>query len=195
MLCSDPAKSVMFVLESPAARASCGRLRASVPDGPLTFFVHTHVREDTFQLFGFLSAQERQVFRLLLGVSTVGPRIALAVLSSLPAAELSRVIARRELARLTAISGIGKKIAERLLLELRDKLPLTEGAPPRAPRQGALAASPPPSPDTRDRLISALTNSGYKPAEAERAAEQLGERLEELPLPELIREALRMLAK
>jgi Holliday junction DNA helicase RuvA len=181
-----------------APLGTVGRLRGAGNKGPaepLTFHVHTHVREDTFQLFGFSSASERSVFRELLGVSTVGPRTALSILSNIPATELGRVIARKELGRLTSIPGVGKKTAERLLLELRDKLPSTGGAEPRPAPGKAAAASAAPSGDSRAMVISALTNSGYKPADAERAVELLGERVDVLPVPELIREALRLLVK
>jgi holliday junction DNA helicase RuvA len=178
-----------------APLGTIGRLRAGTPQGALTLFVHTHVREDTFQLFGFASALDRTVFRLLIGVSTVGPRTAMAVLSSLPAPELARVISRKELARLTAVPGIGKKIAERLLLELRDKLPSGAelAAGPRPAPAGPVPTGP--APDNRERLVFALTRSGYRQQEVERVAEQLGDKLDALPLPELVREALRLLAK
>lgn len=190
-----------------APLGTVGRVRGAGQKGPqdaLTFFVHTHVREDVLQLFGFSSAFERTVFRELLGVSTVGPRTALSILSHVPANELGRVIARKELGRLTSIPNVGKKTAERLLLELRDKLPA--GAPGPAGTTGAAGTAPEPrlvskptsvpsGADNRAMLISALTNSGYKPIDAERAAEMLGERVEVLPVPELIREALRVLAK
>src|SRR5580704_4568150 len=98
--------------------------RARIDDtGRVTLWVHTHVREDALALYGFADEGERAAFRALLGVSNVGPRIAVAVLGALPAADLSRAVARRDLSALTSVSGVGKKIAERLLLELRDKLP------------------------------------------------------------------------
>ena len=105
-----------------------GRVR---PDeaGRVSLWVHTHVREDTLALYGFADENERAAFRILIGVSNVGPKIAIAVLSALPAAELARAIAKRDLSALTAVSGIGKKIAERLLLELRDKIPVLAAAP------------------------------------------------------------------
>src|SRR3954471_6600235 len=91
-------------------------------EGRVTIYVHTHVREDALMLFGFAMESERHAFRTLIGVSNVGPKTALAVLSALPAADLARAIAAKDVARLTAISGVGKKTAERLVLELRDKL-------------------------------------------------------------------------
>src|SRR5579859_1351934 len=90
--------------------------------GDATFYVHTHAREDALSLFGFATEPDRLAFRTLIGVSSVGPKTALAVLSALPAAELGRAIAAKDLGKLTSIPGIGKKTAERLVLELRDKL-------------------------------------------------------------------------
>jgi Holliday junction DNA helicase RuvA len=167
--------------------------RSRVDDaGRVTLWVHTHVREDALALFGFADEAERAAFRALLGVSNVGPKIAVAVLGALPAAELSLAVARRDLAALTAVSGIGKKIAERLLLELRDKLPT-------APSRGAGAASPDRAPpaagDGEDRLRSALTGMGFKPGEADRAIAALGARAPGAALEDLIREALATLAR
>lgn len=181
--------------EVAAPLGTAGRLRALSPSGPHTLFIHTNVREDALELFGFASRYDRDVFRSVIGVSGVGPRTALAVLSALPGGELARVISRKEIARLVAISGIGKKTAERLLLELRDKLPLPSG-PAAAPADAARpVASPAGAPDTRELLISALTRMGYKPAEAERAAGELDEKIDALSLSDAIREALRVLAK
>src|SRR6185295_11656591 len=108
-----------------------------------------------------------------------------------PAPDLGQAIARKELGRLTSISGIGKKTAERLLLELKDKLPILEAG---AVRTGATPARPPKN-GTADLLAGALVNMGYRPAEAERAIESLGEKLAELPLPDLLKEALKVLSK
>ena len=162
-------------------------------EGRVTLFVHTHVREDALTLFGFASDGDRLAFRTLIGVSNVGPKTAIAVLSALPAADLGRAIARKELGKLTAISGVGKKTAERLLLELKDKLPALESASPR-PAGGAAAA--PAAPASTVELVSrALVNMGYRSAEADRAVEQLGPKLAEMPLPDLIKEALGVLSK
>jgi Holliday junction DNA helicase RuvA len=163
-------------------------------DGRLTLFIHTHVREDVFSLFGFASEGDRLAFRTLIGVASVGPKTAIAVLSSLPAAELGQAIARKELGRLTAVPGIGKKTAERLLLELKDKIPLLEAAGPRGAQP---AAATPAKASNADLLTSALVNMGYKPGEAERAIEQIGRdgKLAELALADLLREALAVLSK
>lgn len=164
--------------------------------GRATFFVHTHVREDQLTLFAFATEGDRLAFRTLIGVSNVGPKTAIAVLSALPAADLGLAIARKELGKLTSISGVGKKTAERLMLELKDKLAILEGAAGARPSPTAAAEAPKRS-SNADVLTSALVNMGYRPAEAERAVEQLGrdEKLGALPLPDLVKEALAVLSK
>jgi Holliday junction DNA helicase RuvA len=166
--------------------------RAHTDDaGRVTLWVHTHVREDALALFGFADETERGAFRALLAVSNVGPKIAVAVLSALPAAELARAVARRDLAAMTGIPGVGKKIAERLLLELRDKLPVSSAS---APAATVAAANGGPSGGS-ERLRSALTGMGFKPSEAERAVAAVGERAGSASLEEMLREALATLAK
>jgi len=161
--------------------------------GRVTFFVHTHVREDQITLFGFASDGDRVAFRTLIGVSNVGPKTAIAVLSSLPAGDLGQAIARKELGKLTSISGVGKKTAERLLLELKDKLPILSAV---APRTTVTEISAPAArPATADLLAGALVNMGYRSAEADRAIEQLGPKIAEMALPDLIKEALAVLSK
>jgi holliday junction DNA helicase RuvA len=165
-------------------------------EGRSTLFVHTHVREDIFSLFGFATEGDRIAFRTLIGVSSVGPKMAIAVLSALPAPDLGLAIARKELGKLTSISGVGKKTAERLLLELKDKVPILEAA---GPRGGASGASTAPitvaASSTGDLLARALVNMGYRQGEADRAVEQLSAKIGETPLPELLREALAVLSK
>jgi holliday junction DNA helicase RuvA len=180
---------VGYELASPIG--TLGRARAD-DGGRVTLWVHTHVREDALALFGFADENERGAFRALIGVSNVGPKIAVAVLGALPSADLARAIAARDLSALTSISGIGKKIAERLLLELRDKLPVgppSPASPPGTGAQGVRSAG-----DDEERLRTALTGMGFRPAEADRAIATLGERVHG-PLPELLREALALLAK
>ncbi|MGH7438246.1 MAG: Holliday junction branch migration protein RuvA [Polyangiaceae bacterium] len=167
--------------------------RAPADDaGRITLWVHTHVREDALSLFGFADELERSAFRVLLGVSNVGPKIAVAVLGALPAAELAAAVARKDLAALTSVSGVGKRIAERLLLELRDKLPVLPAgdSPPgtSSAAQGKTAAA------WAERLRGALTGMGFKPAEAERAVASLGER-DGVAFETLLRDALALLAK
>ena len=176
--------------------------RAAKDDtGKTTLFVHTHVREDVFSLFGFASDGDRVAFRTLIGVSSVGPKTAIAVLSALPAHELGQAIARKELGKLTSISGIGKKTAERLLLELKDKLPVLQAAAPRgAGTANVSSAQPGPhapvATPTSELLARALVNMGYRQVEADRAVEQLASKLsEDHPLPDLLKEALAILSK
>ncbi len=158
--------------------------------GIVTLYVHTHVREDLFALYGFPSRDDRAAFRELIGVSNVGPKIAMALLGSLSAGELASVISRGEVARLVAVPGIGKKTAERLILELKGKLQAT----PVAPAKGA--APVPAAPEGQAELLaSALTRMGFKPAEAERAVAALGARVKTEPLGDLVRDALAVLSK
>ena len=120
-----------------------GTVGRAAPDaeGAITLFVHTHVREDAFLLYGFASREDRAVFRQLIGISSIGPKIALNILGALPVAELSAAVHREETAKLTRVPGVGKKTAERIVLELKDKLlapPPSPGPRPRrpAPRRG-----------------------------------------------------------
>jgi Holliday junction DNA helicase RuvA len=175
--------------EVTAPLGTMGRAREEA--GSVTLFVHTHVREDTLALFGFATEADRLAFRTLIGVSNVGPRTAVAVLSALPAAELARAIASKDIGKLTSISGIGKKTAERLLLELRDKLE----APPPSETNGAPPAARAPTGSHAELLASALTRMGYRPSEAERAVAALGERVHSAPMADLVKEALVLLAK
>jgi Holliday junction DNA helicase RuvA len=168
-----------------------GRVRAD-DAGRVTLWVHTHVREDVLALYGFADETERAAFRALLGVSNVGPKIAVAVLGALPAEDLSRVVARRDLAAMTGISGVGKKIAERLLLELRDRLPALAASASLVAKTGGLDRAPM---GNAERLRGALTGMGFKPGEADRAIATLGERDAQAPFEEMLREALALLAK
>jgi Holliday junction DNA helicase RuvA len=179
--------------ELAAPLGTLGRARSD-DSGRVTLWVHTHVREDALALYGFADETERAAFRALLAVSNVGPKIAVAVLGALPANELARAVAGRNLNALTAVSGIGKKIAERLLLELRDKLPLLTSTSTTTPG-GAFAATPQRPAGGDERLRAALTGMGFKPAEAERAVQAIGVRAEETPFGELLREALGILAR
>jgi Holliday junction DNA helicase RuvA len=145
-------------------------------------WVHTHVREDALDLFGFANETDRRVFRLLLGVPNVGPKTALGVLSALSVEDLARAVERGDHARLGKVPGIGKKTAERLVLELKEKLRGLESAP-------AVHASETLG-NEASRLLSALVNMGYRPGEAERAVSALGPKLETEPLGNLLREAL-----
>jgi Holliday junction DNA helicase RuvA len=178
---------VGYELASPLG--TLGRLRAD-DEGRVTLWVHTHVREDTLALYAFSDERERMAFRALLGVSNVGPKIAVAVLGALPASELARTIARQDLAAFKGVPGVGRKIAERLLLELRDKLPEGEAGATTEPSAPGKAVR-----DGDERLRGALTGMGFRPAEADRAIAALGARLQSASLEELLREALALLAK
>jgi len=156
------------------------------PGVEVDLYVHTHVREDALQLYGFLDAAERALFLLLLQVSTIGPRVALGVLSGMDTPDLEDAIADGDTRRLVAVPGIGKKKAELMILQLREKvrvLQQSRAASETAARPGGDAAE----------AVSALVNLGYKQHEAERAVA----RTEETgtgALADLIREALRRLA-
>jgi Holliday junction DNA helicase RuvA len=176
-----------------------GRVKAD-DAGKVTLWVHTHVREDALSLFGFADELERAAFRVLLGVSNVGPKIAVAVLGSLTAAELASAVARKDLGAFTSISGVGKRIAERLLLELRDKLPV--GLAPVSPAGHGARLAPPAGAggDADERLRGALTGMGFKPAEAERAVGSMRDRDrrdggQSESFEARLREALALLAK
>jgi Holliday junction DNA helicase RuvA len=135
------------------------------PGDEVALRIHTHVREDAFTLYGFATLLEQGLFERLIGVSGIGPRLALAVLSGIEPLELVRAIERGDLARLTAIPGVGKKTSERLVLELKDRLP-------RAQLAAAVAGSTAPDePVLRDDVLSALLNLGYHRPLAERAVD------------------------
>ena len=161
------------------------------PKGEIELWVHTHVREDALELFGFAGELERRVFRLLVSVPNVGPKTAIGVLGALPIADLSRAISARDLGRLGKVPGIGKKTAERLVVELADKLPAL--VPPEALGKAAGGKATGAALATSQLLLKALVNMGYRPAEAERAVEHLGKRIDAEPLSDLLRSALAFL--
>ena len=155
---------------------------------PVDVRVRTVVREDAFELFGFLSRGEEEVFQLLNEVSRVGPRLALTVMSGMEVPELVAALSRAEVARLAKIHGVGKKTAERLVLELKDKV---KAIHLEAVARGTAPAAPS---GTHSDLVSALLNLGYKQPQAEKAAELAGERLgAEASFQALFREALKAL--
>jgi Holliday junction DNA helicase RuvA len=167
-----------------APLGTLGRARTS--EGAIELFVHTHVREDALDLFGFATETDRQAFRLLLSIPNVGPKTALGVLSALTVSELGRAVGSGDVKRLSKVPGIGKKTAERLVLELKDKLPAIGG-------DALPAVAGAPASDAKERLLSALTNMGYRAAEAERAVAGLGSKVEGAPIGELLKEALALL--
>jgi Holliday junction DNA helicase RuvA len=150
---------------------------AAKADDEITVETYLHVREDTLQLFGFADADERELFVQLLGVNGVGPKVALAIVSGSRPDELRRAIVREDVARFQAIPGIGKKTAERIVLELKEKIAIGENADAFSPKD--LTA--------RDALVEL----GYAPVDAERALIDVDP---DLPLEEQVRLALRKAA-
>jgi Holliday junction DNA helicase RuvA len=149
----------------------------------VSLFVHTHVREDALSLFGFLRAEEKLLFERLISVSGIGPKLAVTILSGMPADAMIAAMKGNNIAALTRIPGIGKKTAERMVLELRDKLEAFAIA------AVATVASP-----VEEDVISALVNLGYQRPLAERALARLGNTSSE-PFDGLFRKALAALAK
>ncbi len=157
--------------------------------------IYTNVREDAIDLFGFCERQEKEMFIILISVSGVGPKLAMNILSGLPPAGLASAILTTDLGRLTKLPGVGKKTAERLCVELKDKVQFFA-----ASDSAALAPAKPIEVDQVGAdVISALVNLGYAPAAARQALEKVrgvitAEEYERLPLAELLRQALRSLA-
>ncbi|MEW6332497.1 MAG: Holliday junction branch migration protein RuvA [Pseudomonadota bacterium] len=155
---------------------------------PVTLHTHLVVREDAHLLYGFAREAQRRLFRDLLRVNGVGPRVALAVLSGLADEEFLRCVAEEDITRLTKVPGIGRKTAERLVIELRDKLPKEVPLP-----AGHVAAAGPAAPaDPVSEAVSALVALGYKPNEASRAVRGIAAK--GLNAEEIIRQALKGMA-
>jgi Holliday junction DNA helicase RuvA len=151
--------------------------------------IHTHVREDAILLFGFSTQLELQVFERLIAISGIGPKVAIAVLSGIDAQELAHAVQRGDVVRLTAIPGIGKKTAERIGLELKDRLPLAVTVDAgRADEAGA-------ADDLRADLLSALLNLGYHRTLAEKAVDRTLKLAGETTFEARLRRALAELAK
>ena len=151
--------------------------------------IHTHVREDTLDLFGFVEESEQLLFERLIGVSGIGPRLAQVVLSGMPPGELLEALARGNVPRLVRIPGVGKKTAERMVLELRDG-----AAELVAVETGETTA---PEPSVGDDVAAALVNLGSRPKDAERAVAAVaeGEGEGDLGFQDLLRRSLRRLSK
>ena len=161
------------------------------PEQSVTLHIHTHVREDAIQLFGFLSAREKDAFLLLLTVSGIGPKLALSVISTLSVDDLASAIRDDDYKVLASVPGIGKKSAGRLALELKDKIEKISMA-----TDGLTTKAPQSSNRTLDDALSALVNLGYKAADVKDVLKQvLADRNGETPLQDLIRAALKELAK
>jgi Holliday junction DNA helicase RuvA len=144
---------------------SAARTMADAAPDDVSLITHLVVREDALSLYGFASADERELFLALLGVSGVGPKVALSILSAYPAPSVRAAIAAGDDALFTAVPGIGKKLAARLVVELRDRV----GSVPTAASPGAGSASPVAADDDRLAARAALVGLGYSVAEAEAA--------------------------
>lgn len=149
----------------------------------VALFVHTHLREDGIALFGFLTEREKQIFERLIGVTGIGPRLARVILSGMAPDDLIAAIARGDLGRLGTIPGVGKKTAERMILELKEKML-------------ELAADTPVAAETgEDDVVSALVNLGYKASQAERAVAEARREKPEGAFHELLRASLNRLSR
>ena len=160
--------------------------RIGEPGDEVTLLTHTHVREDTLALFGFLTAAEQALFERLIAVSGVGPKLAIAILSGIETPDLVAALRASDVPRLTRIPGVGKKTAERLVLELRDKM------------HGILAAEEPtpagPAATSKEDLVSALVHLGYSRPEAERGVERALKEDGAGRFEDLLRRTLRILS-
>ncbi|MGD8434251.1 MAG: Holliday junction branch migration protein RuvA [Syntrophobacterales bacterium] len=156
----------------------------------VALYIHTHVREDALQLYGFQAQEEKALFVRLMGVAGIGPRLAVNILSGISPAELAECLGQGNLARLISIPGVGRKTAERIMVEMRDKLPALA-----ADRDIALSVKSAADEAVMNDAISALVNLGYKKGVARKAIEEAAERLEgEINLEGLLKESLRALA-
>jgi len=164
----------------------------SLPEsGEVRLQVHTHVREDALLLFGFCSTSEKEMFTTLINISGIGPKLALNILSHIPVAELQGAVLAGDIKRLAALPGIGKKTAERLVLELKDKLgPVAANAALAQPH----TAIPLTASDPLADVLSALVNLGYKETQARKTLETL-EVAPEVPMEDILKGALKILAR
>ena len=157
---------------------------------PVVLQIHTHVREDAISLYGFYTEEEREVFQLMISVSGIGPKLAVNVLSGISAGEWVRAVAVEDLKRLTGIPGVGRKTAERMILELKDKAVKlgSEAAP-------VGVATVRTGEQVKEDALSALVNLGYKGSSARDAVERImKEAPEPLSLDRILKKALRILA-
>lgn len=156
----------------------------------VSLHIYTHVREDALVLFGFRTRLEKDIFLMLISVAGIGPKLAVNVLSGIGPEELLKAIAQGDAVRLRSIPGVGKKIAERIALELKDRAQKATGEEP------GLGPAPPVADDARvlEDALSALINLGYASRPAKEAVERARSTLNEVTLEALIREALRVLA-
>jgi Holliday junction DNA helicase RuvA len=156
------------------------------PGAAVVLRVHTHVREDALQLFGFATPLEQLLFERLIAVSGIGPKLALAVLSGIESGELVTAVRHNDVARLTRIPGVGRKTAERLTIELRDRLPDTAVAPSDAVDTGG---------GLRDDVLSALVNLGYQRHAVEKSVDKVLRASAEPAFEPVLRDVLRELSR
>jgi Holliday junction DNA helicase RuvA len=160
------------------------------PGATVVLRIHTHVREDQIALFGFSTALEQDLFERLIAISGIGPKLGLAVLSGIEPADLVRAIRAQDVARLTKIPGVGKKTAERIGLELKDRLPHGLVEPP-----GPAAAHGGTEDQLRDDLLSALVNLGYQSPAAQKAIDRILKATPDAAFEQALRDALRSMMK
>lgn len=163
----------------------------SLPEtGEISLYTHTHVREDALLLYGFLTLEEKELFVTLIGISGIGPKLAVNILSHSPVAELKNAIATSDVKRLSGLPGIGKKTAERLVLELKDKIePVAAATGTRTSSAGSPSAK-----DLINDVISALVNLGYKENQARKVLENM-ELAPDVPMEEALKGALKVLVR
>ena len=163
---------------------------------PVQLRIYTHVREDMLQLFGFKSIRERELFLKIISVSGIGPKLGITLLSGMSADELIAAIRTNDLARLTLIPGIGRKTAERLVIELREKVAaLTSAQLEEALTMKAAATGESRQDDVRADALSALLNLGYQRGSAEKAIDSAIAEGGELSVETVLRRVLRKLAR
>jgi Holliday junction DNA helicase RuvA len=177
-------------------QASARTLRALEAGQPVSLAIETHVREDAIRLFGFTSEVERAWFRLLQSVQGVGAKVALAVLGTLAPQDLAHAIALQNWAAVEQTPGVGKKLSQRIVAELRDKAPALSVAGLNGPTPARKGAVAPVENNAAAEAISALANLGYQPAQASQAvAAAIAELGEAADTPKLIRRGLKELAR
>jgi Holliday junction DNA helicase RuvA len=160
------------------------------PGAAVSLRVHTHVREDTIALYGFATSLEQELFERLITITGIGPKLALAVLSGIEPPDLVRAIRTQDVARLRSIPGVGRKMAERIGLELKDRLPQALQA------AADVAKSPAPEDQLRADLLSALVNLGYQRQAAEKAIDrELKDHAGDVRFEDALRAVLRGLMK
>lgn len=160
---------------------------------PVALRVHTHVREDALQLFGFRTEREKKLFLYLISISGIGPKLAITILSGMSAEELIPAIRNNELARLVNIPGVGRKTAERLIVELKDKLAALTS--PEMEEQFRTAAGPASQRAVADDIVSALVNLGFLRAAAEKAVKATMQENPDANFSQLTKLSMRKLAR